>query len=130
MSAQTMIGELVAGNEKNFYVITIREGWDNQDIQNYLETNHFASASDFVQAEQQAAEQYDFFNENVPRTSLEGYIFPDTYYVYKTDTADQLITKALSNLHEKITRKCSLISTMKVRLSMILSLWLQSLKKK
>ena len=103
MSPQMMVEKLTSGNEKNFYVITIREGWDNQDIEQYLQTNNYASASDFTTAEEQAAEQYSFFNEDVPKTSLEGYIFPDTYYVYKTDTADQLISKALSNLNDKMT---------------------------
>lgn len=84
-------------------IITIREGWDISDIANYLQSNNIVSSEDFYAAEKRAAANFDYFGEQPQTKSLEGYLFPDTYFIAKNSNADEIIAKMLANTKEKIT---------------------------
>lgn len=44
------------------------------------------------------------FLKSVPaKSSLEGYLFPDTYRIYASSTAEEMIAKMLSNFEDKVT---------------------------
>ena len=91
----------IAYQEKS---ITIIEGWKLSDIAAYLETSGVVSSADFLAAAKidNWRDQYDFLADR-KITSLEGFIFPDTYRIYDDATAKDVIKKTLDNFNNKLT---------------------------
>ena len=99
--------------------ITIIPGWDLNDISSYLEAQGVSSADDFLKITGQPlknyqndkkdfwpkdySDQYDFLADKPKNYGLEGYLFPDTYRVYKTAKAEDIISKALNDFDKKLT---------------------------
>ena len=107
--------------------ITIIEGWTIKKIAEYLEKEGIVSKNDFLKAVKNIGKlghsdikEYEFLKElsnyKLPRprfakrggqaTSyklLEGYLFPDTYRIYKDATAEDIIKKMLDNFDQKLT---------------------------
>lgn len=103
MNMRQIADQLANGRvQSNVDVLQFKEGWSISDIENYLAANAIVSKQDFETAQQKIAVQ-GFFGETLPDQSLEGYIFPDTYFVAKNSGADPIIKKALDNLSEKLT---------------------------
>ena len=86
-------------------VITIIEGWTIDDIAGYLEREKVVSASDFKDAAARLADKAPIpaLADKPGDASLEGYLFPDTYRVFKGATAEEIITKMLTNFESKLT---------------------------
>lgn len=91
----------IAYQEKS---ITIIEGWKLSDVASYLEASGVVSATDFSAAAKidNWRDQYDFLADKKV-TSLEGFIFPDTYRIYDDATAKDIVKKALDNFNNKLT---------------------------
>ncbi len=68
---------------------TIIEGWDVQDIQNYVAVQGIFSAQDFAAA--------------VKGKNVEGYLFPDTYFIPYGATAADFVAMAQANFNKKMT---------------------------
>ena len=87
--------------------ITIPEGWRIDQIAAYLENKKLVRARDF--AKQAIVDDYkadyDFLQYLPTGTTLEGYLFPDTYKVAAEPTADSVIRKMLDNFGEKFDQK-------------------------
>lgn len=87
--------------------ITIIEGWDNNQIGEYLAGKGIVGKENFLQ-EASLLEKYRpyyAYLEDLPKNrTLEGYLFPDTYNVIKgKTTSDQLIYRMLLNFDQKFT---------------------------
>ena len=81
--------------------IMIPEGFTQQDIAIYLESRGFFSSDEFMYT----ANNHDFgfrFLEDIPNrpSRLEGYLFPDTYFVTENPTAEEVIIRMLSRFNE------------------------------
>jgi UPF0755 protein len=83
--------------------ITIREGFSVKDIGTYLESLDIVTADEFIET----ANTYDFSGEfaflnDVPlrENRLEGYLFPDTYYIAKGWTSADIIRRMLTRFEE------------------------------
>lgn len=90
--------------------LTIIEGWDLRDIAKYLKDKNIASEEDIyaitgvpAQEGQTIKLNYDFLFDKPSDLSVEGYLFPDTYYIDKTDNAESIINKMLANFNNKLT---------------------------
>ncbi|MDD5626605.1 MAG: endolytic transglycosylase MltG [Patescibacteria group bacterium] len=83
--------------------ITIIEGWDRQDIDQYLAGLKLIERDDFIVATRGFKDSIfaDRF-EAPPESSLEGFLFPDTYRVYKDQAAVDLLKKMLANFQKKV----------------------------
>lgn len=99
-------GQLLS-NERT---IKILEGWNNREIGDYLEKNEIVSRADFLAAagatnskELLPDENYDFLADKDSSVDLEGYLFPDTYRIYKNSQAKDIIKKMLNNFGKKVT---------------------------
>jgi UPF0755 protein len=84
--------------------ITIPEGFTQRDIGLRLEDAGFFTAEEFMYA----ANNHDFgfrFLEDIPNrpSRLEGYLFPDTYFLPANVTPEQVITMMLSRFNEVFT---------------------------
>lgn len=49
-----------------------------------------------------SGQQYDFVQQLPPGIDLEGYLFPDTYFIDKEDTAKTLLIKFLDNFNRQV----------------------------
>ncbi len=85
------------------------EGWTIADIAGDLEKRGLVTEKDFNQGLKSVLFSYDFLGELKDLTfkpsSLEGYLFPDTYFVAAKPTAKSVIQKMLDNLGGKITEQ-------------------------
>jgi len=112
MSTAQIINVLKKG-ETNKKSLTILEGWNINDIANYFEEKQIATKEEVfnligkpteVEEKKELEELVKDFNLEKPdNISLEGYIFPDTYYIDSTDNLESIILKTLNNWNKKIT---------------------------
>jgi UPF0755 protein len=82
--------------------VTIIEGWTLEQMADKFEDAGMFSAKDFLAA----AEDYDAsvfpLVEKPDNTSLEGYLFPDTYRFAKGAQPNDVITKMLDNFSKRV----------------------------
>ena len=86
--------------------LTFIEGWNNQDYAEYLEEQGIASETDFFDIIQKKADWWNEYKVLVSRPSsadLEGYLFPDTYRIFRDASIKDIVQKMLANLENKIT---------------------------
>jgi UPF0755 protein len=82
--------------DEDLLTITIPEGWTAAQIGSYLEGLGLFTAGEFRNAMNNARFDYDFLHEVPDRnTRLEGYLFPDSYFVLKTSSPEDIISKML-----------------------------------
>ncbi len=95
---------LGALNEKQF---TIPEGWSIKDIAAYFDEREIISGKEFsslVGAEGEfSAASFPFLADRPSRVGLEGYLFPDTYRVFKDVQTQNIVQKMLENFDTKLT---------------------------
>lgn len=81
---------------------TIPEGYTLEQIVALLVKHGLGTEEEFWQALQYGKFNYEFLAD-LPKskTRLEGFIFPDTYEVYKDEGAESVIKRLLSNFNKK-----------------------------
>jgi UPF0755 protein len=75
--------------------ITIPEGYTIAKTATLLDKGGLIKGSDYTTLARQGQFTYDFLKGRTDGTSLEGFLFPDTYLIPRTGTAKQLITEQL-----------------------------------
>jgi UPF0755 protein len=101
----------VGNSQSREKTIKIIEGWDINNIAQYLEEQHGFSAKEFIKLTEPgegtcfSRDICQFSNiESIPAgKSLEGYLFPDTYRIFSDATTEDVIAKMLSNFGTKIS---------------------------
>ena len=94
-----VLGRLVAGDIRKFHV-TIPEGFNLHDIAARLETTNTGSAEEFLALCRDA----EFLDElEIDATSLEGYLFPETYTYTSSTTPRQLLQAMVAQLQTELT---------------------------
>jgi len=89
--------------------ITIIEGWDIRNIANYLEEEEFFSVEDFIFTVGSSKKHSYFFNKfdvlkDKPEDfGLEGYLFPDTYYLDRSADPEDVAEMMINNLDQKVS---------------------------
>lgn len=91
----------------NEVVVKIIEGWSLREVGEYLKINKILSDdfTKFVKNEKlfnnlASKELKELLGNNLP-TTLEGYLFPDTYRLYKNSSSADLLKKMLNNFVNK-----------------------------
>lgn len=111
MSVSRIVGMMTKG-ETAKETITIIEGWDLRDLNDYFQSKNmpglFALTGTPAKTEkneniESLVEKFGFLEDKPQGLSLEGYLFPDTYYIDKNDTLETVVEKALSNFDGKLT---------------------------
>lgn len=83
--------------------LTVPEGWTIEDIDTKLTDLNLIKAGDFESCTKTCSFSYDFLSEN---QSLEGYLFPDTYFIdSETFKTEDLINQMLQNFDKKWTEE-------------------------
>ncbi len=101
--------------------ITIIEGWSLRDIGHYLEGKGMFQSEELMELSgfpminydvnktfpepKDYSEDFTFLKDKPKNYGLEGYLFPDTYKIYKDATMEEIILKMLGNFNRKLTPK-------------------------
>jgi len=96
------VTEIISDPSKSEAILTIQEGLRIKDIDKKLTESELIEAGAFIQATENfnGYEYYYFLPEETP---IEGYLFPDTYFLNAGDfKPDEVIYKALDNFEVKI----------------------------
>jgi len=104
----TLAKKLTRGDADNEIEIKIIEGWNLKEIaQKLVDQKLIKNQNEFLNLTllNNYKNNYNFLSSAPNNTSLtlEGFIFPDTYRVYKNSTLDEIILKTLNNFDEKLT---------------------------
>ena len=84
----TDILSLIVKGQQSIVKVTVPEGWTINKIAHLLEQKGITEADDFIAAAHSAA----IVNElNIPGDSVEGYLFPDTYFYPEVYPAESII---------------------------------------
>jgi UPF0755 protein len=90
--------------------ITIVEGWNINDIDKYFKENNIISDNSFINMAKAAIgnwqleiERPEFLSDAPLSANLEGYLFPDTYRIFKDAAAEDIVKKMLINFNDKLT---------------------------
>ncbi|MEK9195530.1 MAG: endolytic transglycosylase MltG, partial [Patescibacteria group bacterium] len=89
-------------------IITLPEGQTISDLEQILQNNEIVEASTFAQfaVSPQGIDinkKYPFLNHASVISGLEGYLFPDTYYMFKNARSEDIADVFLQNFDKKIT---------------------------
>lgn len=78
--------------------LTIAEGKNIYEIANYLESQGFTTKKEFLDIchDKELLTKY-----NIPSDSVEGYIFPSTYYIIKGNPLKILVTHMIDSLYKQ-----------------------------
>ncbi len=106
------VARIITGGEttSTSVQVTFPEGWTIKQMAERLDSNGFAGAEFIALTDnpsQELKEKYSFLKEIPKGKSLEGYLFPDTYYFAKDASAGDIIEKMLKNFDAKITDSMS-----------------------
>ena len=118
MSLGEIVSNLISAGETNERDVKILEGWNNREIADYLESESVVNKDVFNDELKKISQSsdYEFLSDRPAGATLEGYLFPDTYRIYKefpeellngqdenSAVADQLIKKMLDNFDQKLS---------------------------
>ena len=100
--------KLTRGEADNEIDIKIIEGWSLKDVaDNLVKQNLIKNQNNFLNLTlvKNFKNKYSFLNSinQNNNLSLEGFIFPDTYRIYKNATLEEIILKTLDNFDNKFT---------------------------
>lgn len=104
MTVPEIVSKLIKG-EIIEQEITIIEGWNKDEVAQYLEDNQIFSSEDFLVTMNDSnkfTEDYNFLRDVPEELGLEGYLFPDTYNIYKNVSPEEMIKKMLDNFDSKL----------------------------
>lgn len=91
--------EILSSGQTEYIKVSIAEGLTIKKIAKILEENRICSANDFIQIcnDSNFAQNY-----KIPFSSVEGYLFPDTYYLNLGMNAKSVAEIMINNFFEKI----------------------------
>jgi UPF0755 protein len=105
ISIRQLSNLLVVGPEKAQGTITLLEGWSRPfmaeaaDKVGLLEQTFLRLTNSKLDWE----DDYDFLADAPNSATLEGYLFPDTYYIDEYTSVEDLVIKCLNNFDRKMT---------------------------
>lgn len=107
MSVAEIVDKLAAGDAKKDTVkFTIPEGFELRQIADRLEAEGLINKEQFYEAASKAASELDFVKAAPNRENkLEGYLFPDTYEVFKNASEEDIINKMLNRFNQVFTEE-------------------------
>jgi len=105
----SFVSHILDGSEKNFTRLTILEGWSIYDIDDYLTQEWFISPWWYISYVTQTVtiqslqQQYDFLREAWSIRSLEGFLYPDTYFLDQdADVVPALVRVQLDTFDKRV----------------------------
>lgn len=99
------IGSIITSTNKEEIKITVIEGWNAKQIGDYLEKQNICSSSKWLSLTENYNGDYSFLKDKPINVGLEGYLFPDTYIIYKNSSCETVLKKMLDNFENRINEK-------------------------
>jgi UPF0755 protein len=99
---QVVLDRVKVGITVPSVLVTIPEGLRIEQIADLLQQKGVTQAAPLLQALQNTASGDDPLLASRPDASLQGYLFPDTYYFELNSTPDAVIKKMLGDLDSRI----------------------------
>ncbi len=94
------IAQALAEGKSEEMAVTILEGWTNKQIAGYLEEAGLTTADGFLSCAASCEFVFDF----LPAGYVEGYLYPDTYFVNPaTFSEERFITRLIRTLENKLS---------------------------
>ena len=87
-ASMVAVHRLLVDGDQTLEKLTVPEGWTMSKIARHLEAQGVCSAADFLAATRSAAILSEF---GLQGKSLEGYLFPDTYFIPRPFPADAMV---------------------------------------
>lgn len=105
MTFYEIVEELKTPNKSTSYaVLLVKEGDTREDIANNLQDLGVVTYDEFINACDTLELQFDFFKSMPNRENrLEGYLYPDTYYIDFDESPEEIITRLVSRFNEFLT---------------------------
>lgn len=103
MTMNEIIDELQQGRYAGSRV-TIPEGWRAEEIADLMQRRSIAKRVEFLALVSAASFDADFLRGRPPGSSLEGYLFPDTYRVPPGITTEEIIQTMLKNFGQRFNQ--------------------------
>ena len=101
-----IVQALVEGKSEEF-AVTILEGWTLKQIAEHLEGVGLTTADDFLSCASSCAFEFDF----LPAGYVEGYLYPDTYFVNpSTFNNERFISRLIQTLENRLDEDWEAIS--------------------
>lgn len=101
MDMKEIAAALVEGKSEEM-AVTILEGWTVKQIAESLESKGFTTAEDF----EECIKTCDFDYVFLPEDHLEGYLYPDTYFVDPNSYTDKgFISRMLNTFDDRLSDK-------------------------
>ena len=97
-------------DNKNYIKVTIPEGYTVEQIADVLETNIYIDKNEFLELCKYGNFNYTFldnieFDEYIENSyKLEGFLFPDTYFINKDATSEEIIIMMLDRFNSVISK--------------------------
>ncbi len=109
------------GVPANEFVLLVKEGWNLSDIKDALAaagyaqadklffvtglpaTDHRTLSSDKASKPADLSADFPFLKDKPPYVSLEGFLFPDTYRLFRDATPEEIVRTLLANFDRKLT---------------------------
>jgi len=117
MDIPAITRDLIRGGATEI-LLTVPEGWTAANIAKKLEEENILSQEDFLgiaghpntdyridtglPTPKSYAEAYSFLSDKPWFVGLEGYLFPDTYRIFRDSTPEEIIEKMLQNMDQKL----------------------------
>lgn len=104
LNTRQVVQALASVTSQQEISVTLLEGWNIQQMDTYLsdEVGVFAPG-EFTQAVRDYGVEHDFLTSVPKQSSLEGFLFPDTYRIFVDSSPQDLINKMLDNFGQKVT---------------------------
>lgn len=104
---------LATGPESDEVQVRIIEGWSISDIRQLLKQEQAVSEAESIRSmgeegdrtpfDQSLREKFSFLKTLPAQRSLEGYLFPDTYRVWREQLPTGLVIKQLTEFQERVS---------------------------
>jgi UPF0755 protein len=105
MPATDVIQRLRKGIVLPVVTVTIPEGRRLEEVAALLEKQGLTNAQEFISAAAASDYPQAFVQSRPPGSTLEGYLFPDTYFFAKGVTARQVVERLLATFDERFDRE-------------------------
>ncbi|SHH30196.1 UPF0755 protein [Caloranaerobacter azorensis DSM 13643] len=103
MDLYQIIDALIKGSSKKTITFTIPEGYELSMIAEKLSKQNLVDKERFLELCNNVSlfkNKFDFLNELPEGLTLEGYLFPDTYEIYKDAKEEDIIDKMLARFEQ------------------------------
>lgn len=102
-SLSEVIDALVSGPAVSGEKVTIPEGYNQKQIIDLLVSKGLVTEDEFLDAAANGDYGYDYLPAAGNSQRLEGFLFPDTYYISEDDSAEEIIAMMLETFNSYYT---------------------------